>query len=132
MKKCNTILGGALLALVAATIAVAGNVYDRDTATLATATGAGTWQNTTRYSAVELKRVWVEKCLTTAQTVTVSRVTSGGAYTQACASVAFTSGSKGNSATFTAAYLKYGDYLTFSRGTATGATVVIDYEVQQH
>ena len=132
MKKFNSILVITLAAIVVATIAVAGNVYDRDTATLGTATGAGSWVNQTRYSAVELKRVWVEKCLTTAQTVTVTRVTSGGAYTQACATVAFTSGSKGNSASFTAAYMKYGDYLLFTSGTATGATVIIDYEVQQH
>jgi hypothetical protein len=46
--------------------------------------------------------------------------------------VAFTSGSKGNTATFTAAYLKYGDKLAFSSGLASNSVAVIDYIVEKH
>jgi hypothetical protein len=133
MKKTFKLLTAALfIALVMCLCAVvlAGQVYDRATKTLTA--GAGTWTNTVEYSALKLVRIWIEGSTVAANTVTVSRVTSDGTYTQTVGSVAFTSGSKGNTATFTAAYLKHGDKLTFSSGTASNSTAIIEYEVQQH
>jgi len=131
MKRIKAITGIVALLLVAvALVALAGSVYDRTTATLGTATGTVTWTNTQKYAAVELKRIWIEGDLVAADTVTVYRVTSDNAYTQACASVTVAA-SDGNSASFTAAYLKYGDKLPFSSGIATGSTAMIEYIVQE-
>jgi hypothetical protein len=125
----------ALIAALAtlATVAIAGNVADRTSAiTLSRTAGTATWTNTVQYASVEIARLDVIGGYYAADTITVSRVTSDGTYTQTVGSVAFTSGSKGNTATFTAAYLKHGDKLTFSSGTASNSTAIIEYEVQQH
>jgi hypothetical protein len=133
MKKTLKLLTGAMfiaLVMTLCTIVLAGQVYDRATKTLTA--GAGTWTNTVQYSAIKLARIWIEASTKAANTVTVTRVTSDGTYTQAVGSVAFTSGSKGNTATFTAGYLKYGDKLAFSSGAASNSVAIIEYEVQQH
>jgi hypothetical protein len=114
-----------------AVMAVAGSVYDRTLVTLGTATGTATYTNTTQYAAIALKRLWIQGNSAAAATVTVTRVTSGGAYTQAVGTVVCSSGA-GNSASLTAAYLKPGDALAFANSTATGAVAMVEYEVQQH
>jgi len=134
MKKTLKLLTAALfiaLVMCIATLVLAGQVYDRSTSTLTD--GSGSWTNTVQYSAIKLVRIWVEASTVAANTVTVTRVTADGTYTnQAVGTVAFTSGSAGNTATLTAAYLKYGDILTFSSGTASNSVAMIEYEVQQH
>lgn len=121
----------AIVALMIVSAAVAGSVYDRVVTTLGTTTGTKTWTNSTDYAALELKRIWIAGNLDAGATVTVTRVTSGGVYTQAVGTVACTSGS-GSTASFTAAYLKPGDMLMFANSTATGATAIVEYELQQH
>ena len=118
----------ALVALVV-TAALAGAVYDRTTVTLTA--GAGTWTANHQYASVGLKRIWIEGSTLAVNTVTVQRVTSDLAYTQACASVVLAA-NKGNSATFTAGYLKYGDKLVFSSSAPSNSVAIIDYEVCQH
>ena len=133
MKKTLKLLTAALfiaLVMCIATLVLAGQVYDRSTSTLTA--GSGSWTNTVQYSAIKLARIWIQSSTAEANTVTVSRVTSDGTYTQSVGTVAFTSGSAGNTATLTAAYLKYGDILTFSSGTASNSVAMIEYEVQQH
>jgi len=112
--------------------ALAGNVYDRSTTAMGPTTGTFAWTNTVKYSALELKRIWVEDALATNHVVTVSRKTSDGSYTQAVGTVTCGTASNGNTASFTAGYLKYGDVLTGSSTVTTGATVMVEYEVQQH
>ena len=68
--------------------------------------------------------------LAAADTVTVSRVSSDNLYTQSVGSVTVAANA-GNTASFTAAYLKYGDKLKFAGTATTGATVMLEYEVQQ-
>ena len=134
MKKWNlaTLLVVICVIGILAMTVVAGSVYDRDTATLGTSTGTTTWTNSTPYAALLLKRIWIENSLVAGNTVTVTRVTSDGTYTQNVGTVAFASGSAGNTNGFTASYLKNGDKLVFAGGITTGATAVIEYEVQKH
>lgn len=126
-----------LLAL--AVVALAGNVYDRDTITLGTSTGTARWTNDYAYSALELKRLWMftsTGCSTVApQVVTVTRITSDGLYTQSVGSVTLnTNGTYTSTAasSLTVVYLKAGDLLAFAGSTATGGTGMIEFEVQQH
>jgi len=119
----------ALLALMAI-IVVAGSVYDRDTVTLTA--GSGTWTNDEPYAALALKRIWIEGSTVEANTVTVTRVSADGTYTQAVGSVTFASGSAGNTATLTAAYCKFGDVISFDSAVNSNSTAMIEYEVQKH
>lgn len=119
-----------VMILIAAGLTMAAGIYDRSTTTIGTTTGTVTWTNTWKYSAIELKRIWVSSALSAADTVTVTRVTSDGIYTQAVGSVTVAANA-GNTPTFTAAYLKYGDLLKFAGTAGTGATVMIEYEVQK-
>ena len=123
----------ALLAIVlvclAGAVAFAGNVYDRTTKALGASTGVATWTNDYKYAAVELKRIWIESSLTGGTTVTVTRVTSDGTYTQAVGTVALTGvNSNGSTASFTANYLANGDMLKFASAVATGSTAIIEFE----
>jgi hypothetical protein len=128
MKKQTIII--AVLALTFCVIAIAGVVYDRSSVTIAAA-GTARWTNSAAYSALELKRIWVEGNLYATNVVTITRVTSDGLYTQAVGSVACTSGS-GSTATLTASFLKFGDMLNFSSFFGTNCTAIVEYEVQQH
>jgi hypothetical protein len=119
-----------LVALVVA--AVAGQVYDRATKALSVTLGTGTWTNTADYAAIELKRIWIENALETNGVYTVSRITSGGTYTQTIGTITMAALKAGSTASFTAAYLKQNDMIYFSSTVATGATAVIEYEVQKH
>jgi hypothetical protein len=120
-----------IVSVLATAIVVAGQVYDRKVQALSATAGSGTWENDVSYSALALKCIWVERGLIAINTVTVSRVTSGGAYTQSVGSVVTASGS-GSTSSLTASYLKPGDSLVFASTVATGATAIIEYEVQQH
>lgn len=125
------------VALVAATVslfarpapAVAGDVYSRAVITNGTATGTCTWTNTMRYVAIDLKRIWVSKSLTASDTVTIQRVTADNVFTQAVGSVTVST-SAGNTASFTAEYLAYGDKLVPSSSATTGSVIMIEYVVQ--
>ena len=126
-----------LLVCAIATVAVtltpapvqAADVYERIVLTNGTATGALTWTNTAKYVAVDLKRIWVERSLSAADTVTVKRVTSGGSFTQAVGTVTVAA-SVGNTSSFTAEYLKGGDMLTFLSTATTGSVIVADVVYQ--
>jgi hypothetical protein len=110
--------------------AIADGVYDRSIVTVSTTAGTATFTNTVPYAAIELKRIWVERSLAAIDTQTVTRVTSGGVYTQAVGSVTIAS-SSGSTASFTASYLKYGDMLKFVGTVGTGSVAVVEYEVQR-
>ena len=127
MKKFALAMGLGAILVVAA---IAGSeVYGRATQALLVTTGAVTWTNSARYAALSLKRIWVQRDLDAASTVTVSRITSDGAYTDAVCTVVAAAGT-GSQSTFTAAYLQYGDMLKFVNSTTTGATMVIEYTLQ--
>ena len=107
----------------------AADVYERIVLTNGTATGTLTWTNTAKYVAIDLKRIWVERSLAATDTVTVQRVTSGGSFTQTVGTVAVAS-SVGNTASFTAEYLKGGDMLKFTGTATTGSVIVADVVYQ--
>lgn len=132
MKKSNLIGSLVLLVFLVAAAAIAGQVFGRATATLGTTTGTCTWTNSMPYAALALKRIWIQNSLSTNSTVTINRISTidSASYTDACATVVLSTTST-NTATFTAGYLGYGDRLYFS-GSGTGATAVIEYEVQKH
>jgi hypothetical protein len=131
MKKFRlNIIVGLMLAMVAIA-AIAGSVYDRTTVTLVRATGVATYTNDYKYAALVLKRIWIENCYVAIDTVTVTRVTSGGTYTQAVGSIT-TAANAGSTASFTASYLANGDMLKFTSGNTTGSTAIVEFEVQQH
>lgn len=120
-----------VLAIFAVGAAIAGSVYDRKIVTLGTTTGTATWVNDYNYAALALKRVWIAGNADAVATVTVTRVTSDNVYTQTVGSIVCASGA-GSTATLTAAYLKPGDKLAFANSTATGATAMVEFELQQH
>lgn len=130
MKNIRTKILAAVLAL-AALAAFAGQVYDRQKVTLGSTTGSATFTNSVQYSALKLVRIWADNSLAALNTVTVTRVLSDGSFTNAVGTIELTA-NKGSTATFTAAYLAYGDKLVFSSLQPTGSTVIVEYEVQQH
>ena len=133
-RKLTQALVIVTVAAVAAIVAFAGSVYDRSTSTIPVA-GVATWTNKFDNGNLVLKRIWVEAGAATNQTVAIVRITTDNAYTQTVGSVALAAATSGNTATFTAGYLKYGDKLQFTStgGIAnTGGVAVIEYEVQQH
>jgi hypothetical protein len=121
-----------LIVLLIGSYAMAGAVYDRSTLTLGTTTGTGTWTNTTPYAALSLKRIWIQDALATNGVITVTRVAGDTGYSDTAGTVTMGASTNGSTASFTAAYLKYGDKLAFTTTVATGATAVIEYEVQKH
>ena len=131
MKQFLTSL--ALIALLAifAQTAAAGTVYDRATNTV-WSTGT-TWTNVQPYAALQLIRIWVLSSSTAADTCTVTRVTSDNINTQAVGTVAVASG-VGNTASFTAGYMRANDKLmyAFTSGTNTSAIIQNEFIVQTH
>lgn len=122
--------GLCLLAVVGLT--VAGSVYDREVISLPAGSATINWTNDWKYSALELKRQWIESSVVDVNTVVVHRVISDGAgYTQQCATVAVT-GAKGSNTTFVASYLKYGDILRHTPTAPSGSVMVLEFEVQEH
>jgi hypothetical protein len=123
----------AALAMLAG-VAIAGQVYDRATATVPTA-GTVIWTNNSDYAAIELKRIWLENASATNQSVAVTRISADNAYTQTVGTVAIAAATSGSTASFTAAYLANGDKLRFvSTGgiAATGGVAMIDFINQKH
>jgi hypothetical protein len=120
-----------IIAILGAAVVYAAPVYDRTTISLGTATGTAQWTNTWKYSAIELKRIWLMDSLATNATLTVTRITSDGTYTQAVGTATTAALTYGSTASFTASYLKYGDKLPLSSSATTGGVVMIEYEVQQ-
>ena len=135
MKLSYKLLGFLLMAMILmvalAPITRAGDVPDRAIVKLGT-TGSATWTNTFAYAGIDLKRIFVESSYVAADTQTIKRVTSDGSYTDAVGTVAI-SANIGNTASFTAEYLKVGDMLTFTNTAASSNCVVlIDLIVQKH
>lgn len=130
MKKIIRTVFTLMLCAIAAA-AYAGSVYDRTVIPLPVLTGDKIWTNTAEYSAVALKRIWIENSAIALNTVTVSRVTADNAYTQAVGAVVTASGS-GSQSTLTASYLAYGDKLVFDTFLPTGSTAMVEYELQRH
>lgn len=120
-----------IIAILGAAVVYAAPVYDRSVVALGTATGTAQWTNTWKYSAIELKRIWILDSLATNATLTATRITADGTYTQAVGTVSSGALTYGSTSSFTAAHLKYGDRLPLSSSATTGAVVMIEYEVQQ-
>lgn len=127
-SKWAAVLAVAFVLCVCAVV-FAGTVYDREWKTITS--GSATWTNTRPYAAVQLTRIFVYGSTAAANTITVTRVTSGTVSTQAVGSVVVAA-NVGNTASFTAGYMKYGDTLVFSSGKASNATAIIEFHVQQH
>jgi len=136
-----------VVVLCALTVAIAGEVADRVVMALPATTGAGAWTNTYDYASLQLTRIWIEDNLLTNNVITVTRVaaqTSAAgtsySYTQAVGTVTCgckiyvtgTTNGAGNTATFTADRLLYGDSLVFTPSTATGGTALIEFDVERH
>jgi hypothetical protein len=130
-KKSLTIIAAVAMLACASIMVFAGSVYDRKVVTLPVTTGNATWTNSVNYAALLLKRITYYTSLDTGATVTVTRVTSDGTYTQSVCSIVG-AGANSNATTFTSSYLKPGDMLKFAPSTATGGTVIVEYEAQQH
>jgi hypothetical protein len=120
-----------LAAIFVTAIAMAGSVYDRSVVSLGSTSGSAVWTNTAKYAAIKLVNIWIANDLVATDTQTIRRVTSGGSYTQAVGTISVAT-SAGNTTSFTAGYCKYGDMLTFTNTSATGAVAIIEYEVQEH
>ena len=120
----------ATLAIVAvAAVAIAGSqIYDRAVQALSVTAGTATWTNTAKYAAIDLKRIGVARDLDAGSTVTVTRITSDSAYTGTVCTVTASSGV--GSTIITNFGMKYGDKLSFVNSTTTGATMIVEYEVQ--
>ena len=118
------------LALFIGITASAVGVYDRATVTVGN-TGSANWTNGFTYAALQLERVWVLSDGVATNTLTFSRITSDLTTTQAVCTVAYV-GSALSTASFTAGYLRAGDILAITSGTATNASVQVEFEVQQH
>ena len=134
MKKLSltfVLFVAVIIAILGAAVVYAAPVYDRTLVTLGTATGTAEWTNNWKYSAIELKRIWILNSVVTNATLTATRITADGVHTQAVGSAATGVLTYGSTASFTAAYLKYGDRLPLSSSATTGAVVMIEYEVQQ-
>jgi len=129
-KKLNIVALMTALVIGIAIIAVAAGVYDRATGTLGTSTGTGVWTNNVKYAALELKRVWIYADLVAVDTVTVQRVCADLSTTQTVGTVT-TAANAGSTASFTAGFLKPSDLLLFTSGNSTGASYMIEYEVQR-
>jgi len=135
MKKLFRISLIACAALAVAGLALAGQVYDRSSATTAAATGVATITPDAKYAGIELKKVWVEAAAATNVIATVYRVVDSGAYTQSVATVSCTTLTKGSGVPAQYAAIKSGEYfyITALIGSAgTNAVVLLDYEVQTH
>lgn len=128
MKNALKLMAAVTVAVVG--IAVAGDVADRVQVTTSSS-GAATWTNTFDVSAIELKRFTIKGADPAINTVTVSRVTSDGLWTNACGSVV-TAGGVGTQATIAYQYLLYGDKLVFSSHVPSSTVALVEFEVQKH
>jgi len=134
MKSLKNMFAYNVAILAISTIAaVAGSVYDNATVPLSTTAGTGTWTNTVNYAALKLVRIRTEASTDAGSTVTVARVYTdrvGTVYTNAAITTIVATAGKGSS-DLTNWYVKANDKLVFANSTSTGATCVIEYEVQR-
>jgi type II secretory pathway pseudopilin PulG len=127
----------AIVGLMCAGAAIAGQVYEREQVTLGT-TGTNVWTNLNSYAAIQLVRFEAIKGLYAADTITVSRVTAGdtSAITNTVGSILLSSGAGGSNLVTAAgsgpSYLEYGDKLRIVSGNGSNATVNIEYIIQKH
>ena len=129
-----------IIAMVAlmAQFSQAGTVYDRQTNTVANATGLATWTNTQAYAALELRQIWIANCAVAIDTVTVKRVSSDNVWTQNVVSIVTAANAGASNIMMVAGaggianYMKGGDKLTFTSTAKTGSVAMIEYIVQQH
>lgn len=132
-----TILSVIAIVGIAATTAIAGEVYNRGSTATAAATGAGTWTNDNLYAAIKLVRIGCTGWPVAIDTVTVSRVT-GDTYAQTntlCTIVLASNVGAQNIAdtnSVIAAYMKYNDKLVITSHVGTGGVVYVEYVVQKH
>lgn len=126
MKKIMFMLAAAGITVA---VALAGQVYDRQTVTI-TNTGTADWENEVPYAAIKLVRVWQLSSLATSNNLTIQRVTADGMYTQTVGSII--GPAPASTSSFTAGYLAPGDILRVTSTPATGGVVQVEYEVQQH
>ena len=132
MKKISNIwaaLTAVVIILCLCTVVWAGSVYDREWKTITS--GSAIWTNTRPYAAVQLTRIFVYGSTAATNSITITRVTSGTLSTQTVGSVTLAARA-GNTASFTAANMKYGDTLVFSSVLASNATAMVEFHVQQH
>lgn len=127
MKKLTALF---LIGLVAMSgLALAAGIADRVEKST-TATGTLTWTNDFAYSALDLKRISSKGGDPAINTITVSRVTSDGNWTQTVGNVVLAAG-VGTQTTLGYNLLKYGDKLVFSSQIASGTVALIEFEVQK-
>jgi hypothetical protein len=136
MKKTLSIaiLG---MALLAAGFAFAGELAERSAAiTLGTTTGTATWTNTYQYSALLLDRIDIVKGLYATDTVTVRRVTVDNVVTNTINAITLSGGAGSYNIVQTTStgprVLIYGDKITFTSGSTTGATAYLDFIIQKN
>lgn len=127
MKKIGYII--AALALIVG-IAYAGSVADKVEKSTS-ATGTLTWTNSYEFGSVDLKRISVKGGDPAINTVSVSRVTSDGNWTQAVGNVVLAAG-VGTQTTLAYNYLTYGDKLVFTTQIPSGTVALIEFIVDKH
>jgi hypothetical protein len=125
------------LATIAAKAVFAGELGERSAAiTLGTTTGTATWTNTYQYSALLLDRIDIVKGLYATDTVTVKRVTVDNVVTNTINAITLASGAGSYNIVQTTAtgprVLIYGDKITFTSGSTTGATAYLDFIIQKN
>lgn len=127
-----------LLITAVSMTALAGLVYDRQTNTVANATGLSTWTNTQAYAALELRQIWIANSAVAIDTVTVKRVSSDNVWTQNVVAIVLASNAGASNILAAAGggsqaiYMKQSDKLSFTSTAKTGSVAMIEYIVEQH
>ncbi len=137
MKKLLTRLACVAVLMFLACVVFAGSVYDRAKITLPTSGGAATWTNTVQDANIELVRIGTPGWYAV-DTVTVTRVTGDTTSPQTNTLVVIVTATTGAASNIVdqsvsmPRYMKAGDKLTFSAGSATGGVFYIEYLNQRH
>jgi len=122
------------IGLIIAVGALAGLVYAETIADRVekstSATGTLTWTNDYPQASVKLIRLSTKGGDPAINTVSVNRVTSDGAWTQAVGTVVLAAG-VGTQTTLAYNYLLYGDTLVYSSQIASGTVQLIEFEVSK-
>lgn len=123
--------------LVVVAAAFAGDVLSRNSITLTTSGGAGTWTNTYQYASVKVQRIGIAACIAAIDTVTVTRVTGETkAETNTVCAIVLASNygamNLDNTNSVSPVYMLYGDKLVFDSFVDTGATVYVECIVSKH
>ena len=123
--------------IVVVAAAFAGDVLSRNSITLTTSGGAGTWTNTYQYASVKVQRIGITACAAAIDTVTVTRVTGETkAETNNFCTIVLASSVGSlcldNTNNVLPVYMLYGDKLVFDSYVDTGATVYVECIVSKH